>query len=266
LYVGGDGVSLGYLNREDLNSRCFIEHPFIKGERLYKTGDYTRWLPDGNLEFHGRTDNQLKIRGLRVELDEIESVLSELEGVVESVVKPVKIAEGDYWLIAFLNVSESFGMDSGDISGKIKGKLPAYMIPSAYKLMHGFPTTINGKIDRKALIFEAGEIKNRDTSGTADFTRSEEIIYDIWSKTLKTSNISLTDNFFDIGGNSLLAISVFSKIEAAFNIEPGLRIFFDSPRIKDLAETIDMFIKREADKKSADLKKIAHGKVIGGEI
>jgi acyl-coenzyme A synthetase/AMP-(fatty) acid ligase len=120
LYVGGDGLSKGYVNREDLDSTSFIDHPDNPGERLYRTGDFGKWLPDGNIEFHGRIDNQIKIRGFRVELEEIESVISETDGVIETVVKPVKVEEGDYRLVAFLNVPETFSTDIKDIGRRIK--------------------------------------------------------------------------------------------------------------------------------------------------
>ena len=125
LYVGGDGVSPGYLNRDDLNRNSFIQHPYIPGERLYKTGDYARWLPDGNIEFHGRMDNQLKIRGFRVELGEIESLISQIDGIVDVVVKPLNSTDKDIRLIAFLNVPEDFKMDTREILGhpEIKASL-----------------------------------------------------------------------------------------------------------------------------------------------
>jgi amino acid adenylation domain-containing protein len=266
LYLGGDGVSKGYINRDDLNSKSFIDHPLIPGERLYKTGDFARWLPDGNIEFHGRIDNQLKIRGLRIELEEIESVISEIDGVIETVIKPIKIEEGDYRLVAFLNVPETFDMDSKEISSRIKAKLPSYMVPSAYKFMQGFSKTINGKTDRKALNFNLKELKGKSSEENINLTPTEKIIHDIWCEALKTKEISNSDNFFDIGGNSLLALSVFSKIESAFNVELGLRIFFDSPRIKDLAEAIDISMNKDVEQKS--FKKILSEdtRIIQGEI
>ncbi len=240
LYVGGDGLSMGYLNRDELNKKCFIDNPHNSGERLYKTGDYAKWLPDGNIEFHGRIDNQLKIRGFRVELEEIATVLSEIEGVVEAVIKPVKLQEGDIRLAAFLNVKETFSMDVSDIAALAKKKLPPYMVPSAFKLMHGFPTTINGKTDKDALSVDVIEMVAREHHEKRPFNPVEKIIYDIWCDALKTTNIDPSDNFFDIGGNSLMAISVFSKIGSAFNLDLGLRVFFDSPRIADLARVIEI--------------------------
>ena len=154
----------------------------------------------------------------------------------------------------------------GEITRRVRTKLPTYMIPSVFKLMQGFPKTINGKIDRKALIFDTKELKNTIAVDNATLTPSEKIVHEIWCNALKTKEISVTDNFFDIGGNSLLAISVFSKIETAFNVDLGLRIFFDSPRIKDLAETIDILKKREAEQKSIKKTKVEGARIINGEI
>jgi acyl-coenzyme A synthetase/AMP-(fatty) acid ligase/acyl carrier protein len=263
LYVGGDGLSKGYLNRDDLNKTSFIDHPFIPGERLYRTGDFGRWLPDGNIEFHGRVDNQLKIRGFRVELGEIESVISEINGIIETVIKPFKIQEGDIRLAAFLNVSDTFSMDTIELSRRIKEKLPSYMIPSFFKLMNGFPKTINGKTDKDSLVLDNNELVIKERKDLITFTPTEEIIYEIWREALKTQDISVTDNFFEIGGNSLLALSVFSKIELAFNIVLALRIFFDSPRIKDLAEAIDITIYKMDGSISNNKDKIDSNIIIG---
>jgi acyl-coenzyme A synthetase/AMP-(fatty) acid ligase len=266
LYVGGDGLSKGYLNRDELNRTSFTDNPNNPGERLYKTGDLARLTAEGNIEFLGRIDNQIKIRGFRVELGEIESVISEIDGVVETVIKPVKVGEGDYKLIAFLNVHETFNMDSGTAQRLIREKLPSYMVPSAYKFMHGFPINVNGKVDKQALIIDVKELNSEGDEKNTTLTPSEKIVHEIWCNALKTTEISVTDNFFDVGGNSLLAISVFSKIETAFNVDLGLRIFFDSPRIKDLAETIELLKKREDEQKSVNKTKVEGGRIINGEI
>ena len=266
LYLGGDGLSMGYINSDDLNKKSFVDNPYNPGERLYKTGDYAKWLPDGNIEFHGRADNQLKVRGFRVELEEIESVISEIGGVIETVVKLIKIDEGDIRLIAFLNISDTFSTDIKELNKQIKEKLPNYMIPSAYKYMKGFPTTINGKIDRDALVYDFKEMELKNSEENKTLTSTEAIIFNIWTEVLKTRNISVTDNFFEIGGNSLLAITVFSKIEAAFNIELVLRLFFDSPRIKDLAETIDMKKYKLVEKNFKETRNGNKSSIISGEL
>jgi acyl carrier protein len=255
---------MGYLNREDLNKKSFIYHPHIPGEMLYKTGDYAKWLPDGNIEFRGRIDNQLKIRGFRVELGEIETVISEIEGVIETVVKPIKSEDGEIRLAAFLNVSETFNLDSKALSRLVKEKLPPYMLPYAYKHMHGFPKNVNGKVDKDALKLDNIDVVTKESQDLKTFSPTELVIYDIWSEALKTKEITTADNFFEIGGNSLLAISVFARIESAFNVELGLRVFFDSPRIKDLAELIDI-TRQKGEKKSSGMTNI-NARIIEGEI
>ncbi len=239
LYVGGDGLSKGYLNHADLNKKCFLEHPYIPGEKIYRTGDFARWLMDGNIEFHGRVDNQLKVRGFRVEPGEIESVISEMDGIIDAVIKPIKIKEGDIILAAFLNVSDAFSMDTKELSKRIKEKLPPQMVPSIYKFMHGFPKTDNGKIDKDALKVDMSKIGIGEPQENGQLTPTEKTIYDIWCKALITKDILKTDNFFDIGGSSLLAASVLSKLESLFKVNLRLKTFFDNPRLKDLAEFID---------------------------
>jgi len=238
LFVGGDGLSPGYLNRKELTAKCFIEHPSIPGTKIYRTGDLARWLPDWNVEFIGRADNQLKIRGFRVELEEIESVISELNGVVDTVVKPVKVKEGDYRLVAFLNINEAFTIEKNEILAKIRSRLPVYMLPSAFKLMHGFPKTINGKTDRKALKFDVEDLEKKEITDVNRLLPTERIIFNIWCGLLKTENISVTDNFFDVGGNSLLALSLASLISKELNITMDSIIVFKHPTVKDQSDYI----------------------------
>ena len=239
LYTGGEGLSTGYLNRDDLNVTKFIDNPYNPGERLYRTGDYCRWLEDGNIEFRGRVDSQIKIRGFRVELEEIESLILDIEGVIEVVVKTFRLTDSDIRLVAFLNVKETFEMGPREIAGLLKGKMPSYMIPSVFRLMHGFPKTINGKIDRGALNYEASETTDHITKEDICLTPVGKKVYEIWCDVLKISEILPEDNFFEIGGNSLLAISILSKIESEFKLEVGLRILFDNPRIKDFSEYLE---------------------------
>jgi amino acid adenylation domain-containing protein len=240
LYVGGDGVSRGYLNREELNKLSFIGHPYIKGERIYKTGDYARWLPDGNIEFLGRIDNQVKIRGFRIEMEEIETALSEFEGIVEAVVKPVKLDGNDVRLVAFLDAPSEVSINFDEVNKLLLKKLPPYMLPSAYKIVHGFPMTINGKIDRKSLTIDLSEITDEQKKADQEkLTGTQQKVLKIWQEVIKNPSVRVNDNFFYVGGNSLLALVVVDKIEKEFNVGLDLRIFFDSPVIKSIAEFID---------------------------
>ena len=269
LYVGGDGVSRGYVNREELNKLSFIEHPFLRGERLYKTGDQARWLSDGNIEFLGRIDNQIKIRGFRIEVEEIEAALSEIEGIVEAVVKPVKLESNDVRLVAFLDVPEGFVIDYNEVSNRIAGKLPPYMVPSAYKTVHGFPMTINGKIDRKALTIDLSEMKPEEKPGEVkELTATQQKILTIWQDIIKTKSIGINDNFFYIGGNSLLALKVVDRISKEFDIDLDLIIFFNSPRIQSISEFIDIRINsiKISEKNDDEMNLGKNDKIIHGKI
>lgn len=269
LYVGGDGLSAGYLNREDLNKTSFIENPQVPGERIYKTGDLARWLHDGNLEFHGRIDNQVKIRGFRIELEEIESVLSEIDGIVEAVVKPVKIDALDVRLVAFLDVPADFTLDQGKLIESLRKKLPHYMIPSLFKMINGFPLTINGKIDRHALTTDLSEFREAEAKmESRELTYTEQRILKIWQDAIRTKSIGLDENFFDAGGNSLLSIMVVDRIEKEFKIKLDLRVFFDSPVIRNLAEYVDTIkdFRATPTQKVNSAKKGKEDKTVSGEI
>ncbi len=243
LYVGGEGLSKGYLNRDDLNRVSFIDNPLNPGEKLYKTGDLARWLPDGNIEFHGRADSQLKIRGFRVEPEEIESVITEIEGVVEAVIKAVKVEEGDYRLVAFLNVSETFTMEPKDIIRILRTKLPSYMVPSALKCMNGFPKTINGKTDKKALNADLDDLTIRPGMDEYKFTPTEEIIHNIWCKILKTDRVSNEESFYEIGGNSLLGLRLINMLREKLGISLNFKELVMNSTISQLAALIDVQIK-----------------------
>lgn len=269
LYVGGDGVSRGYLNRDNLNKLSFVQHPYIPGERLYKTGDYARWLPDGNIEFLGRIDNQVKIRGFRIEVEEIEAVLSEIEGIIEAVVKPIKIDANDIRLVAFLNVPVGFSIDFNEVSNRIMGKLPPYMVPSAYKTVHGFPMTLNGKTDRKALTIDLSELKEEGKTGEfKELTSTQQKLLKIWQDILKTNSIGINDNFFYVGGNSLLSLLVIDRIEKELNVSLDLRVFFDAPIIQSISEIIDIKTNSTLTPEGIDnQQKIRKGdKIIEGEL
>jgi amino acid adenylation domain-containing protein len=261
--IGGVGVTKGYINQPSLTSEKFITTD--DGHLVYKTGDRGRFMKDGNIELFGRIDNQVKIRGIRIEPGEIEVQLSSIEGINESIIKLQKFDENDERLIAFLNVSAGFNMDAREINNRIRVKLPIYMIPSAYKIMKEFPRTSNGKIDRKALVFQIDETGSNGKDHLVHLTAAEKRIHEIWCKVLKTKDISLSDNFFEVGGNSLLAISVFSKIESEFNVSLGLRVFFDSPRIKDLGELIDI-AKMRMVKSGKEKKEKADYKIVKGQV
>jgi amino acid adenylation domain-containing protein len=264
--IGGLGVTKGYNNLPELTADKFI--PFENGQVIYKTGDLGRFLTDGNIELFGRIDNQIKLRGFRIEPAEIESHLLMLSGVKEAVVKVHRFDENDERLVAFLNVTRNFEMNKEKIVRSLSQHLPNYMIPSFFQTSDGFPRLPNGKINMKALILEINESvkKNEIDLNLKTFEPTELTIYNIWCEALKTNDISTKDNFFTVGGNSLLAIDVFSKIESAFNVNLGLRVFFDSPRIKDLAEAISISGLKSSGEKLFKKTLNEEVRIINGEI
>jgi acyl-coenzyme A synthetase/AMP-(fatty) acid ligase/acyl carrier protein len=262
--IGGTGVTRGYNNQPVLTSEKFIMTDDYNV--IYKTGDLGRFLEDGNIELFGRNDYQVKLRGFRIELREIELLLSGIKGVNEVVIKLHRFGDNDERIIGFLETNDDFNIEPVEINNMLKEKLPSYMLPYTYRIMKEFPRTHNGKIDRKALRFRIEDIDGNGNTRTENLTAVEKKIYEFWCETLKTINIKVTDNFFDLGGNSLMAISVFSKISTTFNTNIPLRVFFDSPRIKDLADIVEVMLNKTNENHSPDQKKMHGSKTVIGEI
>ena len=210
LYIGGAGVARGYLNRPDLTAEKFIPNPFsnIPGERMYKSGDLARYLPDGNIEYLGRIDHQVKVRGFRIELGEIEAALMEHTDVQANVVIVREDTPGDPLigagkrLVAYVVSQQK--LDSAELRSFIKARLPDYMLPSAFVFLENLPLTPNGKINRKAL--PAPDTVRNKAGYVAPSTPTEKALAQIWSKTLKLDKVGVHDNFFELGGDSLLGI------------------------------------------------------------
>jgi amino acid adenylation domain-containing protein len=207
LYTGGDGVARGYLNQAELTAGKFIPNPFAKGDILYRTGDRVRWLPDGNIEFQGRFDNQVKIRGFRIELGEIENVLKKLEGVKDALVV-VRDANDIKTLHAYLVLENPISVDR--IKNKLRESLPDYMIPARFIPLEKFPLNANGKIDKAALPLPK---ERGSSSGKMHIGRIEEAIIRVWEDVLGIEEIDRNDDFFELGGDSLNAIKVTSKLQ-----------------------------------------------------
>ena len=239
LYIGGDGVARGYLNRPELTAEKFITHSF-DGEparRLYKTGDLARYLFDGNIEFLGRIDNQVKIRGYRIELGEIEFVLCQHPGVGEAVVVAREDVPGDKRLVAYL-VAASQNSSVSEISGFLKAKLPEYMIPSIFMFLDALPLTPSGKLDRKSL---PAPDRNRDGLEQTYVAPRDNVEYrlaKIWEDILGVRPIGVTDNFFESGGHSLLAVRLLARVEKEFNRSFPLAALFTGPTIDKLADLV----------------------------
>ncbi|MEG4117287.1 amino acid adenylation domain-containing protein [Microcoleus sp. N9_B4] len=242
LYIGGSGLARGYLNLPELTAQRFIANPFSQkaGERIYKTGDLARYLPDGNIEFLGRTDEQVKIRGYRIELGEIEALLLQHPAVKETAVVAEDDLSGNKRLVAYVVPNQNQTLNPLEMRNFLKQQLPNYMIPSAFVAIDFLPLTPNGKIDRNRLISRENLISNStDKSCIAPRTPTESTLAQIWSKILNTEPVGIGDNFFDLGGDSLLAIRLINEISQQFERELPLSALFLHPTIEGLADSLD---------------------------
>ena len=235
LYIGGAGLARGYLGRPDLTAERFVPDPFGgAGKRLYRTGDLARYRPDGNIEFLGRIDHQVKIRGFRIELGEIEAALCRIAGVREAVVLAREDQPGEKRLVAYVAGQARTELAAGDLRTALRERLPDYMIPSAFVRLDVLPLTPNGKIDRKAFPMPDAE-PNPQARYTAPRTAVEEILAGIWADVLGRERVGIDENFFEIGGHSLSATQVISRIRRDLGAEIGLRSLFEMPTVSKLA-------------------------------
>ncbi len=238
LFIGGQGVSQGYLNRDNLTSERFIVNPLTgnRQDRVYRTGDLARYLDDGNLEYISRIDFQVKLRGFRVELGEIESILDTYPGIIQSVCTIYEFSENDKRLVAYLKTKEN--LDISAIKEFLSNHLPEYMIPNFIQCLDEFPLTLNNKVDRKALpkpdIKTTGAVEE-----VASHSPTERKLLGIWQNLLKIEKIGINDNFFNLGGHSLLAAQLFSDIEKSFGKNIPLSSLFKAPTVKTLSKIID---------------------------
>src|SRR5215217_2011173 len=240
LYIGGLGLGRGYLGRPELTAARFVPDALsgIAGARLYRTGDVARYRSNGVIECLGRVDNQIKVRGYRIESGEIEAVINQISNVKESVVLVKENEGGDKRLIAYLVTEPDKTVETNTLRNQIKTKLPDYMVPSAFILLDEIPLTSNGKVDRAALLVVEQTSEEITQSYTGPGTALEELLCDIWSEVLEVKPIGIHDNFFEIGGHSLLAASVFTRVAEVFGIELSLRTMFDVPTVAGLAEIL----------------------------
>ncbi len=233
LHIGGVGLARGYLNRPDLTDAKFIPHPFNKSERLYKTGDLVRYLPDSNIEFLGRIDNQVKIRGFRIELEEIETVLISHPQVSEAVVIDFEDIPGNKRLVAYV-VTRSKSEIKNQLRCFLKQKLPDYMVPSAFVILDALPLTPNGKVDRRSLPKPDTARHELTTDLVAPRTESEEILAKIWREVLHLDRVGIHDNFFELGGDSILSIQIIFKAKQA-GLQLTAKQIFQHQTIAELA-------------------------------
>jgi len=262
LYLGGSALGRGYRGRADVTAERYVPHPFAvhEGQRLYRTGDLVRWRGTGAIEFLERVDRQVKVRGFRIEVAEIETALSLCPGVKESVVLAREDLAGDKRLVAYLVFDEQARLSRAEIRNHLKRTLPEYMIPTAYVMLDHIPLTPNGKVDHGALLppeqYETQENHagaqggiDQDLSlsvhaehglALASSNAEEEMLAGIWSEVLKVKDVKITDNFFDLGGHSLSAMPMTSRIRDIFNVEISPRAVFEAPTVTELAQQIKL--------------------------
>ncbi len=246
LYTGGAGLARGYLNHPELTGERFIPDPFGEepGGRLYRTGDLVRYLADGRIEFLGRADEQVKVRGYRVELGEIEAALGGHESVREAVVVARDDGRGEKRLVAYVVATDDNAPNAVTLRGHLKERLPEYMIPTAFVLLDALPLTKSGKVDRRALPAPDDAARlTFDNEFTAPRTPVEEVLAAAWAEVLGVERVGVGDDFFELGGHSLLATQVISRVREAFRVELPLRSIFESPTLAELAECVEAAIR-----------------------
>jgi amino acid adenylation domain-containing protein len=239
IYIGGVGLARGYLDRPGLTAERFVPDPFgAPGARMYRTGDRARLLPDGDLDFLGRVDDQVKVRGFRIELQEIEAVVSAHADVRQATVVVREDNPGERRLVAYV-VFRDAGDDSVTrLRDFVRGSLPNYMVPSAFVVLEQIPRTTSGKVDRKALPAPANIRRDMATAFVAPRNALESALSAIWGEVLGIDEVGVEDNFFELGGHSLLATQVVARAEAALGTEIPLRNLFESPTVAGMAAAL----------------------------
>ncbi|MEH2243328.1 amino acid adenylation domain-containing protein [Nostoc sp.] len=234
LHIGGAGLARGYLHRPELTAQKFIEHPLIPGERLYKTGDLARYLPDGNIEFIGRIDQQVKIHGFRVELGEIEAALAKHPAISQSVVILREDEPGNKRLVAYLVPQYNLILTNSQLRGFLLELLPEYMVPSIFVQLKALPLTANGKVNRQMLLTFDTSKPDLAAAYVAPQNSIEEILAKIWATVLKVEQVGIYDNFFELGGDSILSIQIIAKAhQAGVHLSP--KQLFVNQTIAELA-------------------------------
>ncbi|MBN1481964.1 amino acid adenylation domain-containing protein [candidate division KSB1 bacterium] len=241
LYVAGIGLARGYHNRPDLTAEKFIPNPFAKnpGERLYATGDLVKFLPSGQIVFQGRVDHQIKIRGFRVELGEIQALVDSIKDVKESLVVAREDVENQQRIVAYVILKEGGTFDPAPFNDILREKLPGYMLPASYVQLEDFPLTPNGKIDRKALPIPD---QVEDEQSITTLTPTQELVAGLYQDLLHIEHVSSKANFFALGGHSLLATQLLSRLRDAFEIDIPMQVVFESATLAELSAHIDRLL------------------------
>ncbi|MBI4470555.1 MAG: amino acid adenylation domain-containing protein [Acidobacteria bacterium] len=241
IYVGGAGLARGYLARPELTAERFAPNPFDNepGARLYKSGDLARYLPSGNLEYLGRIDDQIKLRGFRVELGEIETRLRQHPRVEDVAVVAREEVDGDRRLVAYFVSNGESEVKSGELRRFLQEHVPDYMVPAQFVSLPSLPLNSSGKIDRKSLPSPDRQRRESDDAYVAPRNPVETKLAGVWSEVLKVDTVGIHDNFFALGGHSLLAVQLMYRVKEAFRVEVPIRMIFESPTVAQLAERLD---------------------------
>src|SRR5580658_3987914 len=239
IYVGGEGLALGYWNRSQLTAERFVENPIMPEEskRLYWTGDLGRWRGDGEIEYLGRVDGEVKLRGMRIDLGEIESVLVAHAGVREAAVERVEEG-GEAKLVAYLVRGDGEEPNGRELRRHLRAKLPEHMVPARFVVLDNFPLLTSGKVNRKALRATAG-VPLTEQGMAAPRTETERVLAEIWKELLKVEEVGVEQNFFELGGHSLLVLQVMARIRRRFGLEMPVRTVFEEPTIAGLAAAVE---------------------------
>jgi len=237
LYIGGVGLARGYLNSPEVTAERFLPNPFSNdhGARVYKTGDLVRYSPNGNLECLGRVDDQVKIRGFRIELGEIEAVLSQCQGVNQAIVLVHEASPGDKRLVAYVVRDNAHELSIPELRKFLKGQLPDYMVPSYFVTLAEFPITPSGKVDRKALPIPDISAIHPDNGYVPPRNKLEVQLTKIWESILGVGRVGVNDNFFDLGGHSLLVPRLHAQIQKSLKKTIPLSLLFQAPTVAGIA-------------------------------
>lgn len=238
LYVGGDNLARGYLDRPELTASRFVRNPSTEDpqSRLYKTGDLARYLPDGNIEFVGRSDHQVKIRGYRIELEEIEAALKLYPGMEHAAVSVYEASPGYQSLVGYMVPGEDRRIVTSDVRRFLLERLPDYMVPERFVILKAMPQTLSGKVDRRALPAPAPQLPECEAQSPSSNSDVERFLVSLWSTMLGRESVSIHDNFFDQGGNSFLSLQTTDRISQEFGIKIPVVTLYQYPTIHALAQ------------------------------
>lgn len=258
LYIAGAGLALGYRNREDLTQERFVEDTVYKDGKMYKTGDLARFLPNGEIECLGRNDDQVKVRGYRIELGEIQSVLSEKEDIRQALVMAREDRPGDVRLVAYIQLCVGAQTDMFQIRKYLSPKIPSYMIPANFIFLEKFPLTLTGKVDKKRLpavnyYAENAQVCRRNGGGQEAAGNIEARLARLWMENTGAQDYDLEDDYFEVGGNSLLSVDLFSSIDKEFKVDLPLSALIANSQFKGVLDAVTKQVESRTSSKAINL-------------